>query len=371
MGAILACVGFIFIVAAVWDGIETLVLARAVERRVRITTLYYGIFWGAVRFIALRLKDRRARHMVLSAYSPLSVVSLIIIWATLIVIGYAMVYSGLGIPFTGDVQPSFNQLLYASGITFFTVGYGDITPISDLGHLIAILEAATGFGFLGVVIGFIPVLYSSFSRREASILLLDAKAGSEPTAYELIRRHAEADAWLELISLLKDWEFQAASLLENCISYPVLAYYRSQHEGQSWLRSLTEVMDACALIESSLDDDCPNAKALRFQARATFAMGRHLVVDLAYLLAVKPDPSRPPRITPSDAAAMRLRLRSLGAPIMACNDSQEKFFATMREYEPFVIALSEEIILDISTWIPEGEKPDNWQVSAWDSVNHF
>jgi hypothetical protein len=171
--------------------------------------------------------------------------------------------------------------------------------------------------------------------------------------------------------LLKDWEFQAASLLENCISYPVLAYYRSQHEGQSWLRSLTAVMDACALIETSLDDACPNAKSLRFQARATFAISRHLVVDLAYLLAVKPEPNRPLRITPAESAAMRLRLRSLGAPILACDDSQERFFAMMREYEPFVIALSEEIILDVSTWIPESEKLDNWQVSAWDKVNHF
>jgi hypothetical protein len=275
------------------------------------------------------------------------------------------------VPFTGEVLPTFPQLLYASGVTFFTLGYGDLTPLGGTGHLIAVLEAANGFGFLGLLIGFVPVLYGSFSRREATILLLDSRAGSEPTAFEIIRRHAEAEAWPELLQLLKTWEELAASLLENYISFPVLAYYRSQHIDQSWLRSITTILDTCALIESALEPEHPHAKALRFQARNTFAMGRHLLVDITYILGAVPDPNLPSRLSDENSIPMRSRLREFGAPLRMCIESETQFAGIRREYEPFSAALANEILLELSPWFPDHEKPDNWQVSAWDGVPHF
>jgi hypothetical protein len=371
MEAISAILGIGLVVAAVWDGIETLVLPRTVDRRVSITTVYYGICWGFVRACAKRIRNHSLQQRLLSAYSPLSLLILIAFWAVLIVFGYALIFYGLRVPFTGGVLPSFGQLLYASGVTFFTLGYGDLTPISPTGHAIAVLEAANGFGFLGLLIGFVPVLYGSFSRREATILLLDARAGSEPTAFEVIRRHSEADAWPELIQLLKTWEELAASLLENYISFPVLAYYRSQHLDQSWLRAITTMLDTCALIESSLELDHPHAKSLRFQARNTFAMGRHLLVDVSYILGATPDPNLPSRLADKDSVPMRHRLQQYGAPLRTCIDSEEQFAGIRREYEPFSQALADEILLELSPWFPDHEKPDNWQISAWDGVPHF
>ncbi len=369
-GPLIALLGFALVATALWDGVETLVLPRNVERRLGISTIFYNLAWRLVGGLARKVPSTSIRQHLLAAYSPVSILLLIAVWAALIVLGFAMVYLGTHVAFTSGRSPRFDELVYFSGITFFTVGFGDMAPISGLGRAISVLESATGFGYLAVLIGFVPVLYSSFSRREAHILLLDSKAGSNPTAFEILRRHSEAQAFPELVQLLKDWERVAAELLENFISFPVLAYYRSQHVSQSWLGSMVAIMDTCALLDSSLDDEHPAARALRFQARATFAMGRHLLVDLAYLIDVQPDLSRP-RLAEGHAMALRQRLIELGAPLRCCIESESLFAEVRKEYEPFAQALAEDIILDLPGWSPDQGTLDNWQVSAWDRATHF
>ena len=165
-----------------------------------------------------------------------------------------------------------------SGTTFFTLGLGDVTPATTAGRVLAVTEGGLGFGFLGVVIGYLPVLYQSFSRREAGISLMDARAGSPPTPSEMLRRHAEAGVMESLVEQLHVWEEWAADMMESTLSYPVLAFYRSQHDRESWLSSLITILDTCALIEVCLDSTGPNEapwhKPLRWQAHLTFAMAR-------------------------------------------------------------------------------------------------
>jgi hypothetical protein len=364
-------VGVIIVFLAAWDGIESLVIPRSVDRRFGITTVFYRITWSLLRFVAARVRKPETKHRLLASYSPLSIVCLIGIWAFGIIFGYAVILVGCHIQYANNPSPTFGDLLYYSGITFFTVGFGDLTPISNLGRFFAVAEAATGFGFLGLLIGFVPVLYGLFSSREAQILLLDSKAGSEPTAFELIRRHSEAEAWPELQALLKQWETLAAGLLENFISFPVLAYYRSQHDGQSWLRSMTAILDACVLIETTFDDTAPGGKALRFQARATYAMCRHAVVDLSYLIGATPDLNGRPRLSSEMAVAMCKQLRAVGAPILCEATSGGRFDELRRTYDPFVITLAEEIMLELPDWKPDSEVVDNWQVSKWEGVRHL
>ena len=133
--------------------------------------------------------------------------------------------------------------LYVSATNFTTLGLGDFTPRTDLARFLTVLEAGTGFGFLAIVISYLPILYQSFSRRETLISVLDEWAGSPPSAGELYRRVVEAGATDELRPLLDRWEEWTAELLESHLSYQVLSYFRSQHENQSWLAALTAIMD--------------------------------------------------------------------------------------------------------------------------------
>src|SRR5207237_6010655 len=147
-----------------------------------------------------------------------------------------------------DESAGFLSYFYFSGSTFFTLGLGDVLAKQWPGRLLTILEAGMGLGFLAIVIGYLPVLYQAFSRRELNISLLDARAGSPSTAAELLRRHFDGDQFVELAAYLRDWERWSAELLESHLSYPVLAYYRSHHTNQSWLGALTTSLDASALV---------------------------------------------------------------------------------------------------------------------------
>jgi hypothetical protein len=151
-----------------------------------------------------------------------------------------------------------------------------------------------------VVISYLPVLYSAFSRREASISLLDARAGSPSSAVELLRRHRAEGSFDDLNRLLSEWERWSAELLESHLSYPVLCYFRSQHDNQSWLRALTTVLDTCALVIVGVKD------APVWQARMTFAIARH-AVDIAQVFRTAPrtKDSCDWRLTPPEFTRMR------------------------------------------------------------------
>ena len=199
---------------------------------------------------------------------------------------------------------TFGKILYHSGETFFTLGYGDIVPTSGLARALSVFEAGMGFAFLGVVIGYIPVVYSSFSRREIQISMLDARAGSPPSAAELLVRLAgrtEEPGVNQRVmdEVLRDWERWAAELLESQISYPVLTFFRSQHSNQSWLAALTTMLDVTALVLTGIEGVHPG------QAKLTFAMARHAAVDLAQVVNARHDPGAPERLPDAELEALR------------------------------------------------------------------
>jgi hypothetical protein len=154
-------------------------------------------------------------------------------WAAGLIVAFGLIQYAVA-PSDRSVFDSF----YLSGTTFTTLGYGDVNPSGTAGRLLSIAEALVGFGFLAVVIGFLPVFYQAFSRRELTIALLDARAGSPPSAGEMILRlpPRQGEALDRFLHTAEDW---SAGLLESHLSYPVLSYYRSQHDNQSWLAALT------------------------------------------------------------------------------------------------------------------------------------
>ena len=171
-----------------------------------------------------------------------------------------------------------------SGVTFFTPGLwrrGAAFPAPP--RAVSVLEAGTGIGFIATVIGYLPVLYQLFARREAHVVQLDGRAGSPPTAGTMLCRH-RPDELGKLDELLREWEVWGGELLESHLSYPMLVYYRSQHDNQSWLAALAAIMDTCALILVGVEG------IGTLQARMTFAMARQVLVEMAR--SVRAAPSR-------------------------------------------------------------------------------
>ena len=373
MTSLSAALGGLFLVGLiVWECFETIILPRSVTRSLRVTRGFYKLLWPITGRAARRIpKDRR--DLFLSYFGPLSLPVLLVLWAFGLVAGYAFLQ--WAIPEGIDRVPGMNRFgtdLYQSGVTFFTLGYGDVTPRTNIARALAVSEAGLGFGFLAVVIGYLPVLYQAFSKREAIISLLDSRAGSPPSATEMLRRHAEGRQMASLLPLMQDWEMWASEQLESHLSYPVLTYYRSQHDHQSWLGALTAIMDTCALIVVGAAGDPDWQRALQWQARLTFAMCRHMTVDLAYVFNLPPKPLDPDRLPIDRLATLRGILAGAGLPLCDGPEDDKKLSEMRESYEPYVHSLSDFLLFTLPPWLPAPDSPDNWQTSAWDrDTKHF
>lgn len=363
MNPVAVIFGIALILSLLWETFETLVLPRRVTRHFRTTRLFYRKTWTPYSSIVGRIRNRKRRDTLMSYYGPLSLLLLLAFWAVALIFGFALIDYGDGAKFAGTLFPSrFGNALYLSGTTFFTLGLGDITPASPLARFVTVIEAGVGFGFLALVIGYLPVMYQAFSRREVTISLLDARAGSPPTAYELLRRHAHADGHgLDaLAEVLHDWERWSAELMESHLSYPVLAYFRSQHDNQSWIGSLTAILDVCALAMVGLEGMC------QYQARMTFAIARHALVDLSQVFGAAPDQQgASSRLSPEDLATIRRELRELGMNLAVTDEADSELQRIRALYEPYAIALARYLKLGLPPWIKHDGARDNWQTTAW------
>ncbi len=248
MKLFVAIVALFILLATLWEAFETIILPRRVTRRFRVTRMFYQVTWRFWAKVNRVFRSKKMREAHLSYYGPLSLLGLFATWAFLLILGFGMLHwaDGTAINAPGEI-PTFRTDLYLSGTTFFTLGLGDVTPRTAMAKAITVIEGGTGFGFLGLMISYLPTLYGAFSQRELNISLLDARAGSPPTAAELLRRHSQFADNEVLTPYLRDWEVWAAQLMESHLSYPVLCYFRSQHDNQSWLAAFAAVLDVSAL----------------------------------------------------------------------------------------------------------------------------
>jgi len=355
--------GSVLILAVLLDAFETVVLPRRVQRHFRITAWFYRNTWRPWRAITTHIQTPGRRENFLGYFGPLSLIFLLMLWATGLIFGFALLQYGAGEHVQLTNEPiNFGRLMYHSGETFFTLGYGDIVPTSPLSRALAVVEAGMGFGFLGTVIGYLPTIYSSFSRRELQISLLDVHAGSPPTASEFLARLGNSPQQRLLDQVLRDWERSAGEVLESHISYPPLVYFRSQHVNQSWLGALTAVLDATALVIAGID-------GLRAeQAKVTFAMARHAVVDLAQVIRAQYDSSFPDRLPTQQLLQLRQSLSERGLRLKEGAEFEEKLASLRALYEPYSQALARRLLITLPPWIYEERHKDNWQAGPWDRL---
>ena len=357
-GAFAAGVAVFLVV--VWDAFEAIILPRRVTRKFRLTRLFFRSTWRTWKFFTNLLPARKTREALLGFYGPMSLILLIGVWAIGLVFGFGLMQYGTGSAVNAaGAQPGFWTDLYLSGTTFFTLGLGDVLPRSGLSRALVVAEGGFGFGFLAAIIGYLPFIYGSFAQREVNISLLDSRAGTPPTAGELLRRHSYDGGQDALRELLKDWELWCAELMESHLSYPVLAYFRSQHDNQSWMASLTAILDTCALLKVGIDDACER------QAELTFAIARHAVVDLSQVFGTEPKALPHDRLPPAELSRIRDTLAQYGLKLKDGDEADHQLRALRGMYEPYIFALATYLNQALPPWIPQKKGKDNWQTTAW------
>ena len=359
--------GLIFCSSAVLDAFQTIILPRRPVGRFRITKFFYIATWMPWATLARHTRNPKVRDQLYSMYGPGSLLLLLVVWALVLVTGFGFLFFALGSPFadslaTASLLGRLRTDLYVSGTTLFTLGLGDVIPRTLSARALIVLESGTGLGFVALVIGYVPVLYNAFSHREVSVALLDARAGSPPTSTELLRRHAFAGGQEALVVLLVEWERWSAEILESHISYPILCYYRSQHDNQSWLSALTAVLDSCALLISVV----PGVASR--QAQLTFAMARHALVDLGHVFHLERREAEwrarggPDRLPPANFNQVCDAMHEAGLQLCGDPDAAARLHALRALYEPHAQALGNYLGMSLPGWIPEPRAKDQWKL---------
>jgi len=359
MRLLVSFIGLVLVLLTLWDVFSVMVVTRRATRQLQLSSLLISVFRRLYIGVGRFLQDRSQRENFLGILGPLLLFVRFALWAVVLMVAFGLLQWGAGERIASpDGAASFGTLLYYSGTTFFTVGLGDLAPLDVWPRALNILEAATGFMFLGLVISYLPTFYADFARREARISQLDAWASSPPTAGELLGRLGREQALPSLDGFLADWETWSADVMESHLSYPILALFRSQHEDQSWVSALATVLDVSALVLVGIEGVNPRA------ARLAFAMARHAAVDLSQVFGRPRREGGVDRLPAIELARLRSSLSAQGIRLATGQAADARLFELRAMYEPYLFVLSERLFMPLPKWLPAADARDNWQRTA-------
>jgi len=353
-------IGAALVVLMMLEIFVTFLLPRRVKRDPKLVRSVFAYTWRPWRRFA-RLLSPQAQDTMLGLYGPLELLANLVLWVAVMMFGYACMQwangSHLG-PMGSPVD--FGDDVYYSAATMTTDGPAALSAHTTFARALQVLTAASGLAVLAIVIGYLPSLYQAFSRREATVSQLDARAGSPSSAGRLVIRTTERDGWPELNRYLSGWETWVAELMETHLAYPVLAYFRSQHVNQNWLSAMCTVLDTCAFTIAAAPPGSVDA------ARFTYAIARHAVVDLSYSLRVEPAAPAADRLPAADLDELLRQLREVGVESEADAATIKLRLERIRgSYEPYINALGRRLELALPPWLAPESPTDNWRTTQW------
>lgn len=346
-------VSVILILVILIDVFHTIVLARRTRRSFRITGFFYRLTWRPYAAIARRIKSGHIREDVLGVYGPLSLIALFAFWAVSLILGFALLQWSAGFR-QGNKPLNLRGDLYVSANTLFTLETGN--PQNTASRFVTTVEGGLGLTLLGLVVGYLPVFYEAFSGRELQISLLDARAGSPPSACGLLNLPISEPGRME--RYLERSEHWAAEILGNQLSFPMMAFFRSHHANQSWVTALTALIDTSAVVRLCAEGD------LKIQADLTFAMIRHALSDIAGVFRLDTHGSFEERLHEAEFAEIRRTLQGRPGDTLDPARLHEAGLRNLtRMYEPQAHALSRYLLMRLPEWTQSLDQLQNWEAN--------
>jgi hypothetical protein len=327
---------------------------QRVRREPRVARWILVRLWRGWRAGVRRL-SASDRDTWLGFFGPLGLLAQLGVWISGLILGF----TGLHYAFDSQLAAggsAFGDYLYYSAGSFFSAAT-NLHATAGADRVIELAEAVCGYLVVFGAIGYLPALFQAYSRREVAVSQLDPRAGSPPSPGTLLYRSARRGGWSELDAYLAEWENWAAELMETHLSYPLLAFYRSQHVNQNWLSALVTVMDASSFAIAVAPERTPAAEV-------TFAIGRHALADLAHTFRATENQSRAQRLDDASFERLRSKLTDAGLEVADPAESREKLDGLVALYEPYADALANALELSLPVWAPE-ERTENWRITAW------
>jgi hypothetical protein len=265
--------GVLLVVATLYDVFQSVVMPRPAVGRIRLSVTLVQNGWSVWRRVAERPRKLQTREAVLAAYAPMAVVGLLVLWGFFLILGYALIYSGLH----DGLRPqptSFGAALYFSTGRLLAFPVGGIDAVGTTAQILTGIEAASGFGLFALVISLLFSLFSSFQRRETAVVALDALAGAPPSGVQVLENCARDHMTDQLQTTFEQWRQWTVEVLESHLSYPLLFYFRSSHDNEAWPNSFGAVMDAATLVLTTVEGGPVG------HARLMYKVGIHMVTDM-------------------------------------------------------------------------------------------
>ena len=318
------------------SAVRTVILPRGIPaklgRWVMLTTrMLFGLRLG--RKAGYEKTDR-----IMALYGPIGLMNLLAVWLVLVLIGYAMMFWGLG-------AESAKQAFAQSGSSLFTLGFARVPALPQMA--LSFAEAGTGLVLLALLITYLPSIYSAFSRRELEVAKLEVRAGSPPTGLEMIER-----AWrLQRLDRLTDvwiaWEDWFADIEESHTSLPVLVFFRSPQPDRSWVTASGAVLDAAALLASTVDQ--PRNIESELCIRAGYVALRRIASYFQIDYDPNPAPTDSISIQKQEFKQVYERLQAAGVPLKDFEAAWTGFAGWRVNYDSVLLSLA---TLTLAPWAP-------------------
>jgi hypothetical protein len=337
--------GAVIVLLILVDIFYTVVVPRrapSLGRQVRFSNIFIPKTWAIWREIGLRQSESERRETFLGLYGALAVVLLLDFWVALLILGYGLMFWAL----RSELRPppdSFGTAVYYAGVSLLTLGFGDIVAIDWPSRVISLIAAGNGLGLFAMVITLLFTLYGSFQRREQAVVVLEAGAGAPPSGVVLLETYALAGILQDLPKVFADWQSWAAEVLDSHLAYPVLAYFRSSHDNDSWISSLGAVMDASTLVLTTIEGG-PTG-----WAKLSRAVGGHCIEDLVFYFRLTDQ--REVGVERAEFDEARRRLANAGFRLRDADESWANFSHLRSEYAGRVNALARYWASPPAQWI--------------------
>jgi hypothetical protein len=241
------------------------------------------LLWPIWQRIGVRLHPAWRREDFLGTFAPFAIVLILVTWVVSLLLGFGLVFHALGDHFEPRIT-GYASAVYVAGSALLTIGFGDIVPTGTLARVVALLAGASGLAIVALVISLAFNLYASFARREVLVLLLDSRAGVPPSGVMLLETYGQKRIVGQLVGLFGQYETWTAEMLDSHLAYPILSFFRSSHDGQSWVSALGAVLDAATLLITAVEgppgEESDDLRASRAAAELMYSIGCHAMIDL-------------------------------------------------------------------------------------------
>jgi Ion channel len=346
--AVLVVLGMLLVAASLNDVFQSVIVPRAVGRRFRPSYYQTRAMWMLWPRLARKVHPSNddAREDFLAVFAPFNLVFTLVIWATLLLLGYGLIFYGL----RDQVRPaigSFGDAVYFAGTSFFTIGFGDFVGNTGLTRILSVVAGASGFGVVSTATAFLFALFGSFQTREQFVVTVGARAGSPPSGVGLLTIASRAGVAKDLSVVMRSAETWCASLMETHLAYPALAYFRSSHDYESWVGTLGTILDAAVLMMTTVQCDAGEARIL-------YNLGRHATHDLSKSFRLYGDAAHP-GITREQFYEAYQRLSDAGLALHDRDSAWDRFATLRSSYAGHLNRLAEYFDIPPILWV--GERP--------------